>query len=852
MTDTILKSEFATRLTTSLAVFVAAFAVLMSDATKDCALGQEQSGNQVTSVPEPTVTVANAGASRHVAGRWSTLSVNGLNKTSQDAEEMSVVTVGTTSKLQYGRRLWVPAGSKRQSWLAIQIPESAETSMSNGSQVPEMYTELTTMQLKETGDGEEFKSNAVGMPKGKRRLLLSSEAYRTGTLISPRKNSLQAEYDAGVIMRTLYEISDSQQAGAQDLGMVDLNRGFIPPTPRPLDALDQLVIANDAVLDDTVGVRRIRSWLNRGGRLWVMVDQISASSARKLLGDAMCYSVVDDVELNDYEICVRAQHSSAKDEFTEMSFDNSVSMRRVIVDGGEIVCEVDGWPAAFWKSVGQGEILFTTLNARGWLTEAKISPPLQSLAGRFFVTKLEPPQYGEAVSEVLDGEIGYRIPSRRLVASVLFLQAILVVFGGGWLLWKKQLQRLAVLVPISSVVAMGILVSVGKQNTAQVPSTIATGQIVRTTPDSATAGVTSVSAIYSQEQRPLPLSSNGDGTTELLGENQGRSERIVWNDAGGADWYFVDQPPGVVQHVNSEAVVEIEQPWNAIGRFTPEGFEVSVKGLNAGICEDAFIGGFGTVDLSLVKAEENENVFRGNGLLADGRFISSTVLSERQQMRQGFLQELSGRGVDFFTREPSLITWAKPLDIGVRFGEGYEHVGWSLVSMPLRFEKTKQGTAFRVPATFVRQGPLLTDSGSQFFNPSTGEWLDELVKPGQVGVRCVVPQSVMPCDLSVATIELDIKAPGRTVSLKGFSDGEFRTLKQWESPLGVVEYSIDAPGFLSLDEAGGLRLLIDVSESDEVENSGDEANDAKVKREEVVRNLWGIETLNVSLEGVSK
>ena len=90
MTDTILKSEFATRLTTSLAVFVAAFAVLMSDASKDCALGQEQSGNQVTSVPEPTVTVANAGASRHVAGRWSTLSVNGLNKTSEDAEEMSV------------------------------------------------------------------------------------------------------------------------------------------------------------------------------------------------------------------------------------------------------------------------------------------------------------------------------------------------------------------------------------------------------------------------------------------------------------------------------------------------------------------------------------------------------------------------------------------------------------------------------------------------------------------------------------------------------------------------------------------------------------------------------------------
>ena len=248
--------------------------------------GQDESSTEqelaALDQPAPTVTVANAGASRHVAGRWSTLSVNGLNKTGEDAEEMSVVTIGDESGLQYGRRLWIPAGSKRQSWLAVQIPEDASSQGASPESSPEIYTELTTMQLKETERGEEFKANAVGMPKGKRRLLLSSEAYRTGTMLAPRINSLDADYQAGVISKTLYAISDSQRSGAQDLGMVDLTRGFIPPTPRPLDPIDQLIIADDAVLADTVGVRRIRSWLNNGGRLWIMADRISPEACSEI------------------------------------------------------------------------------------------------------------------------------------------------------------------------------------------------------------------------------------------------------------------------------------------------------------------------------------------------------------------------------------------------------------------------------------------------------------------------------------------------------------------------------------------------------------------------------------------
>ena len=803
-------------------------------------------------VPSPTVTVANAGASRHVAGRWSTLSVNGLNKTNEDAEEMSVVTVGDESGLQYGRRLWIPAGSKRQSWLAVQVPEDVSKNGGSPTSDAGIYAELTTMQLKETERGEEFKANAVGMPKGKRRLLLSSEAYRTGTMLAPRINTRDAEYQAGVISRTLYAISDSQRSGAQDLGMVDLNRGFIPPTSKPLDPLDQLIIADDAVLADTVGVRRIRSWLNNGGRLWIMVDQITPESVQKLVGDAMCYSVVDEVELNDFQIRVRAQHASSQDDFTDMSFDNPIRMSRVVVDTEDVVCDIDGWPAAFWQQVGEGEVLFTTLGARGWLLDAKISPPLTALASRFFVSKLEPPKYVAEVSKVLDGEIGYKIPSRTAVACVLSLQMLLVVIGGIVLMYQKQLQGLAVLVPVSALTAMVVLVVMGKLNTSKVPSTIATGQIVRTSPDTATAGVSSVAAIYSQEARALPISTGGDTTTHLVGQDNGAPKRIVWGDGGGANWYFVNQPPGVVQHLEAEAVVEIERPWNAIGQFTPAGFQVRTDGLDPAICEDSFVATVGTPDLALAVTAEPEPKYRGDGVLGSGRFIASGVLSERQQKRQGLLRALSSRDDKFFSEEPTLVTWTTPLGIGLDFGDGYERVGWSLVTMPVRFEKTPSGTAFKVPSTFVRQGALLGTLGSTFYNSTTGKWLDGLVKPGDVAVRFSVPQSVMPCELAEARIDLNIKAPGRIVSVKGFVDDGFQTLHEFVSPIGAVQYSITEPQALMLDEKGGLRLMISVSESDEQKAAAELAQESGGDEAGPLRNSWGIETVQVSFEGVAK
>ena len=165
----------------------------------------DPNANENASVPEPTLTVTPSGVSRNVAGRWSTMGVNGLNKTSEDAEEISIVTVGDTSGLQYSRRLWIPARSRRQSWLPLEIP----------SDIPpdQLQVEMTMMQLKETGNGEEFKANEVGMPKGKRSLLMSQDSFRTGTLLSPRVQTVESDYKTQVMRRTLYAAADAVMLG---------------------------------------------------------------------------------------------------------------------------------------------------------------------------------------------------------------------------------------------------------------------------------------------------------------------------------------------------------------------------------------------------------------------------------------------------------------------------------------------------------------------------------------------------------------------------------------------------------------------------------------------------------------
>lgn len=795
--------------------------------------------------PKASLTVAPAGARRYVSGKWSTVAVNGLNKTDEDAEETVIVMLGDDSSQQFARRVWVPARSRRQSWMPLLIPDGLT---SEDLQVP-----MTSIHLKQSSSGEQYQASVVGMTTSQRSLLLSWEPARTAVLFDQLGAGLEREEEAENLVDAVYVGRDSVHVTGQDLGVVRMGKSFLPPSARALDSLDQIVIGGDMILQDTLAVARIRNWLMSGGRLWIMLDQVSPESVRALLGDAVCYSEMNRVELNDFSLQQVPQHASAAPYDPDVwSSEIPVDFVRVLVDTDDVHSHIDGWPAAFWKQVGNGEVLFTTLGARGWTvdgvtTKGKPIPSYNRLCSRLFQQRNTAPQYAETMIPFLNDEIGYSIPSRSLVASVLGLHMLFVLAAGAWLASRQRLQRLAFVIPVAAVVAAGSLVSIGAQRTSAVPSTIATGQIARAVPDSAEVQVESVAAIYSQQERDLGIESSPETTTLLRDGGTSEIRRLLWDDRGDSSWLFVKQPPGVVRHVESESLVSVQQPWNVYGKFTEQGFQGQINGLNPAQCEDAVVIATGVPALAADIQQGSATFVSGtDDVLSPDQYIDDKLMSDSQQDRQTLIRQLTSLEQPPIGAEPSLLVWTSPIDSGVQFDDAFSRRGSTMALLPIRLQRLDAGAKFQVPASFVR----LSAKSSLIYNETTGRWLKEMNKANTSELACVLPKALLPCQLNRAVVAIKINAPSRTLEIKCRINGEFVTLHSEENPTGQLEFVIDQPEALELNANGELPLMITVTATEE-ELAAAQAPAVPGADAKPNRSIWDIDYLHVHLEGTA-
>ncbi len=833
----------------SAVLFFAALLVPVAGSPEPCH-GQNESSESGRS--DVTVSVTPAGLQRHVAGRWAIVAVNGTNRSDTDVEETMLVSVGDDAQLQFSRRMWIPAGARRQSYLPIRIPDGLLPS--------DVFVPMTSMRLTQTSGGEKFQGSALGLPTIERTLLLSWEEYHVATLLDLGSLDNETSYSRNQrLTDAIYAASDAADKSLQDLALVNLSANFLPPTPQALDALDQIVVGGDRIFNDSTAASRLRSWIQSGGRAWIMLDQVNPDLVRQLLGDASCYSVVDRVELNDFEMESTQLHATAsKPENEPWSSDQSVEMVRVFAETDDVQCRVSGWPAAFWKQFGQGEILFTTLGTDGWMNSGEPTLAYDAVATRFFISRNRPRSQSERIAKYLQNDIGYTIPRRSLVAWALGIHVFAILLFGIWCFRRQRLQQMAIVVPLASVLAACGLVALGKQHTGAVPSTIAIGQIAQAVLESPQVHVDSVAAIYSQEQRELKIDSSADTTAMLAEEDlQGETKRIQWTDDGRSEWMFVSQAPGVVRNIECRATVALPQAWSVKGRFTADGFQADVDGLDVQKCEDSLIIAAPAPSLALRRLPSGGATFRGGAadVLAKDQYIDDTLMSGLQSERQDLLRELMMTDTPPFGPEPSFVTWTEPIDSGVRFDDNFQNRGWALASIPIQYEPLPSGSAFQVPASFAR---LKAVGGmSTVFNASTGRWLQDMNKAIATELQVVVPKILLPCVLERANVAIKISAPSRTLEIKSLIDGEYQSVYRKQDPNRLLEFTIDDPDALQLDGEGGLRLLISVSDSDQDAAKAkplviDEDAPAAIKPAAPNQNTWQIEYLQVSLEGTTR
>ena len=832
-------------------------------------LGGDTSNEQAIETESATASnmvplgITPAGVQRHISGKWATLAVNGVNNENVDAEETILFSIKGSDGDQVSRKLWIPAGARRQAWFPILIPETSPDQLQVTAQ---------TIQLAQSDSGETFQANRVGSPTSERSLLLSPpEDGQAAMMIDSIFSVDSGTLNVGSLTDMLYAGFDSATNIKQDLGMSRFASHFLPTTANPLDSLDVLIIGSDQLVHDTVGISRLRQWLNDGGRIWLMADLVSPESVNQLLGDSVNFSVLERVELNEFSIEKLDPFFATVSLEEKWESETPVDFVRVMIKDGEIHSRIDGWPTAIWIPAGNGEILVTTLGHEGWMINGNPTETYRDLASRFFVEREVAFDHKELLVTELNREIGYRIPSRNLIAYLLGGHFLVLGVVGIYLTRHKSLHQLGWFLPLSVALSVMLLLIIGGNNTSAVPSTIAVGQFAKAVPETSQLQIDTSIAVYSQSPTEIPLSTNSDIVTLIDSDwDASGPRRQQFNDNGISDWRFLKQPPGKIQHLHLATRQSMKTPWQVRGSFDESGFYGSLIGLDPSQSTDAVVVSASSPSMT-IKIESDENRLSGTKdqiLLAD-QFYDGSFLTDTQRTRQTFIRNLSNKDESFTPQTPSLLVWTQPITAGLEIPSDFVQRGWALALCPISITPPKSGTTFTIPSSFIKVDSYRGERGiSTLYDADTGKWLESVDKPAEVDLRIQIPSAVAPCNLSACEISIHANAPGRTIQFHGYTPEGKTLLHEIKDAQGLNVFSITEAQALQLDSKAGFRLTVEVTVTDQEETANQEIANQQVgsqqgtdtqtdpndieyetKALEESKITWGIKYLNVSVQG---
>ena len=174
-----------------------------------------------------------------------------------------------------------------------------------------------------------------------------------------------------------------------------------------------------------------------------------------------------------------------------VEYERPLDFARVLVTGMHVTHTVQGWPAAFWRPVGRGRVVFTAVGAEAWIRRATVARPrwdpnrmtdfsptrhLESLP----LLQIRNPALGQPslFRSYLSERIGYRIASRGPVSAVLGLFCAALLLSGVVFARWKRLEHLAWIAPGLALAAAVPLVGLGLRSQRAVPATVGEAQFI--------------------------------------------------------------------------------------------------------------------------------------------------------------------------------------------------------------------------------------------------------------------------------------------------------------------------------------------------------------------------------------
>jgi hypothetical protein len=315
-------------------------------------------------------------------------------------------------------------------------------------------------------------------------------------------------------------------------------------------------------------------------------------------------------------------------------------------------------------------------------------------------------------------------------------------------------------------------------------------------------------ALFRPDGGPLPLSSTQGGLLDFdMSGLEGQLRQLVMTDLGAWHWENLALPAGVRKGTFRYST-RLEKPVSAVATFGAQGIEGKVAGFQG--WTDALIQSPAQRALAVNFRADGTFMVGEGDLLVPGQYITGTVLTDRQQRRQGIYGPLlSAEATSPQVATPGLVegrstlwAWAEPVPLPFSFGPDIRTVGSALLAIPLEFEHSPPDTRVTVPRAFVPMRRMLQGRPSR----PTME--------GQYGfdqhMRFQLPASVLPMKVERARLFAKVNAPLRRFTVAGH--GASTPIITRESQIDPIEHDIVQSDLLQLDAQGGLNFDIGISE----------------------------------------
>jgi hypothetical protein len=740
-----------------------------------------------------------------------TLDITLTNLSAIDRQARVLVFFEARPNVQYGRDVWVPAHATLSTWIHVgAAPADA----------PPEQRKIQLLLYDRTGGRErlliqpdERRIPSLPRPYGNRQL--------TTAVVVDESPQTQAADPFAPLQSAADEVRELARTFRLACGLSedlrDMPRGPLLPTPEAFDGIDQVVLGSGRLAHDPAGLKGLRRWLERGGRLWVMLDRVDPDALAPLLGDAFDFRVVDRVGLTAFKI----ESPPPAPEPPVQQHERPVAFARVLLPPEEQARQtVNGWPALFTRQVGRGRVVFTTLGPPAWFrprTAADPRAPYESYPALPVPTRhLEAvadelqPARGEtdfptaAVRQVLAGEIGYSVVGRGTVALVLALFLLPALALGIALRRLRRPELLGWLGPAAALGAAAVLLAVGESSRRATAPTVAAAQVIDVIPGTEEAVAHGLFAAYRPDSGPAEFGANGDGSFDLdAADLEGLIRRRILTDMDAWHWDNLALPTGV-RFASFRCTTTLAEPIAAVAHFGPDGIEGK---LAAGPCRglaDALLSTTGGRNMAVRLGPDGTFRAGGPDVLPNGQFVAGALLSDRQQRRQEMYRELLKRP-EISPREGRsvLMAWAEPLEMPFALVPDARTTGTALLVIPLRLERPVAGERVTIPAPLVACRRVLEGARTR---PTL-----ESDQAADMHLRFQLPPTVLPLRVERARLACKVNAPGRRVTISGRAGEQLVELHRAESPLDPIRVEIVDERLLRPDDEGGLHLNLDIS-----------------------------------------